>query len=55
MNITIEDLENRKKTLQEELDGLLSKANAISGAIQDCDYWLEQIKLEKEDPNLSEG
>ena len=48
MNITVEEIRNRKAVLEKELDDALSKANAISGAIQDCDYWLELLNKEEE-------
>jgi hypothetical protein len=38
MEITKEKLEERKA-------GLLADLHAISGAIQDVDYWLEQLSI----------
>lgn len=54
MSIKIEDLENRKNFLQGELEALLSKANALSGAIQDCDYWISELQKSKKDEEVKE-
>jgi hypothetical protein len=54
VNITSEEILNRKATLEKELDETLSKANAISGAIQDCDYWLAMLSEEKEVKEIQE-
>lgn len=35
-----------KSQLEQRKAGLLAHYHAISGAIQDCDYWLEQIESE---------
>ena len=48
MNITIETLNERIMTLQEQLSETLGKANAISGAIQECQIWLEKLNKEEE-------
>lgn len=42
--MTIELLEARKIELQKQKAQLVANANAISGAIQDCDFWIEQLK-----------
>lgn len=44
MEITQEAILKRKADLEKELDEALSKANAINGAIQDCDHWLSVLK-----------
>jgi len=41
-------IEERKETLIKQRDQAFAQFNALNGAIQDCDYWLEQIgKKEK--------
>lgn len=49
--MNIELLEDRKQQLNNQLeqqqniiDQALANINAIHGAIQECDYWLEQIE-----------
>jgi hypothetical protein len=42
--MTIELLEQRKKDLQAQQQQFVANANAINGAIQDCDYWIGQLK-----------
>ena len=37
----IQDLENQKKQME-------ANANALAGAIQDCQYWLEVVKNAEE-------
>ncbi len=44
--ITKEDIETRKSQLQSELEQARNTMNALHGAIQDCDYWLEQLDEE---------
>jgi peptidoglycan hydrolase CwlO-like protein len=51
VNITIDDVNNRLKVLQAELEETLSKANAISGAIQESEYWLDKLNKEEEPIN----
>lgn len=48
--LTIESIQNQKETLQKELENvektkqqLIAKAYALSGAIQQCDMFLEMI------------
>jgi hypothetical protein len=52
VSITIESLNNRMKALKNDLEETMGKANAISGAIQDCEYWIEQLDLEKTKEDL---
>lgn len=55
MVITREEILSRKAALEKELDETLSKANAMSGAIQDCEYWLVQLEKEAEPVNREGG
>ena len=48
-------LEQRIKTLTAQQDQLIADLNAVSGAIQECQYWLEQIsQLTEEKPEVTE-
>jgi len=40
-------IEKRKEDLQKQLVQIQNQFNALTGAIQDCDYWLGQLKEEK--------
>ena len=42
--ITREVLEKRIQDLQAKYNQTIADANAIQGAIQDCQYWLDQLK-----------
>lgn len=42
--MTIELLEARKIELQKQHAQLVANANAVSGAMQDCDFWIQQLK-----------
>ena len=42
--MTIELLEKRKQELQAQQQQFVANANAINGAVQDCDYWIGQLK-----------
>jgi len=42
--MTIAALEKRKAELQAQQNQFIANTNAINGAIQDCDYWIAQIK-----------
>lgn len=42
--ITLEMLEERLKMYRDQLEQIQAQANAYEGAIQDCQYWIEQIK-----------
>lgn len=44
--MTIEKLEARKIELQKQQAQLVANANAISGAIQDVDFWISELKKE---------
>lgn len=41
--ITKEMLEARLLELKAERQSLINNSNAFTGAIQDCEYWLEQL------------
>jgi len=45
--ITREMIEARKQQLEAERDELIAKLHAYTGALQDCEYWLEQIEKEE--------
>ena len=41
--MTREQIEKRLAELEAQREQALANANALSGAIQDCRYWLEQL------------
>ena len=45
--ITREALQDRLSELQRLRERALANVNAISGAIQECEYWLEKLKEDK--------
>ena len=48
--MTKEKIETRIKKLEYDLIQVQANANALSGAIQDCNYWLSELgKEEKKD------
>ena len=46
--ITREALEQRIAALKTQYDQAIANANALQGAIQDCQYWLDQFKATDE-------
>jgi len=42
-----EQIEARLAELNKELQQLTANANAVNGAIQDCEYWLAQLDAEE--------
>jgi prefoldin subunit 5 len=42
--ITAEKIQARLDDLKAQADQLRGNLNAVGGAIQDCEYWLEQVK-----------
>ena len=42
--ITQQALEQRIASLKTQYDQAIANANALQGAIQDCQYWIEQLK-----------
>lgn len=42
--MTIESLEKRKLELQTQQAQLVANVNAIGGALQDCEYWINVLK-----------
>ena len=55
--MTVELIQERIATLTAERERIVANANALSGAIQDCQYWLEvltqpQPSAEKVGPQL---
>lgn len=53
--MTIEKLEARKIELQKQQAQFVANANAISGAIQDVDFWISELKKESSAPAPSEN
>ena len=41
--MTRQDIQNRKDSLISEREKVMGQANALTGAIQDCDYWLARL------------
>lgn len=48
MEITKEAIEKRREQLQAEYQQAIANAQAIGGAIQDCQYWLDLLTKEAE-------
>jgi len=55
MTITREELEERIRLLQKEEQSALANANALSGAIQDCRFWLDRLAASEESDDGAEG
>jgi hypothetical protein len=54
-----EIIEQRKDELKKQLDQVLANANALHGAIQECEYWLSvlnapQDQIEKQNTEQRE-
>jgi hypothetical protein len=49
--ITREVIMERAQSLQKQAERLRSDLDATLGALQDCGYWLEQLKQENTDGN----
>lgn len=49
--LTIAMIESRKAQLQAQYDQTVANANALQGAIQECERWLSLLSVEK--PNAS--
>ena len=49
MEITKADLEARIEELQKLREARLADANAIGGAIQDCEFWARRLDLAASD------
>jgi len=45
--MTKETIEKRKEELLQQIEQAKAQFNALTGAVQDCDYWLEQIKTKE--------
>lgn len=43
--MTEEQILARLEELKVQADTLRANLNAVSGAIQDCEYWLEQLRI----------
>jgi hypothetical protein len=48
MELKKEVLEQRKAMLTQQFEASKANANALQGAMQDCDFWLNQIDLEEQ-------
>lgn len=48
MDISKETVLERKRALEQDRDQAMANANALAGAAQDCQHWLDEI--EKEEP-----
>lgn len=48
MDITREVMVDRMNSLERELGEILDRSNAISGAIQDCRYWIAWLDKQEE-------
>lgn len=44
MTITRETIEKRMESLESERTQLIAKIQAITGALQDCAFWLAQMQ-----------
>ena len=49
--ITLQHIERRAAELQKRAEKLQSDLNATLGALQDCGYWMEQLKGESNEPD----
>lgn len=47
--MTEELIKARIAELMAQAEQMRANLNALSGAIQDCEYWLEQVKKEQKD------
>jgi hypothetical protein len=47
MSITRETIEKRMESLEAERTQLIAKIQAITGALQDCAFWLAQVEETK--------
>lgn len=54
MDITREAMVERMASLEKELGDILDRSNAISGAIQDCRYWIAWLDKEEIEQNKKE-
>ena len=54
MMITEEALTARITQLEQERQDTLSQYQALHGAIQDCQFWLEQLRAEAPDQQSDE-
>ena len=48
--MTIEKLEAQKAELQKQQQQTIANVNAIGGAIQNCDYWIAELKKAEAKP-----
>lgn len=46
--MTREEIETRKAELEKRLVETIANVNALRGALQDCDFWLERLAAEEE-------
>ena len=48
-NMTEEQIKQRMEMLKQQLEQLKANSNAIMGALQDCEYWLQQINAQSKE------
>lgn len=46
MELTIAAVKARREVLEADYRKVLDTANALDGAMQDCDYWIGQIEAD---------
>jgi prefoldin subunit 5 len=49
VEMTEEQIKQRIEMLKAQLEQLKANSNAILGALQDCEYWLQQINAAKKE------
>lgn len=50
--MTKEKIEARLQAIRQDMEQTKANYNAQMGAIQDCEYWLEQLEAEKRNEAL---
>lgn len=51
MEITKEKIQERLQTLKTNVDQLQGHINALGGAVQDCEYWLDVLSQPEQEVN----
>ena len=46
--MTAEQILERIKELKQRADQLQADLNAVGGALQDCEYWLDQVSKQEQ-------
>lgn len=52
--MNLEELQERLKQLEEAKANAIANANAIAGAIQECQYWIDKATPKEEIPKEGE-